>query len=101
VRLGIGARREQLGEAHSFEGAPFALADGEDDRHRLGPEPPGGKDERVGRRRVEPVCVLHQTQHRTLLGRLCEQAEHCCRGEEALRAGRGREPERARERLRL
>ena len=50
------------------------LADREDDRHRLGEQPPRHEPEHLPRGLVQPLKVVDETQQRLLLGQLGERA---------------------------
>ena len=52
------------------------LAQREDHRHRLRQQAPRDESERLHRRGVEPLRVVHQAQERALLGGRGEQVEH-------------------------
>jgi hypothetical protein len=65
--------------------AELPLAGSEEHCDALRLEPPGGEDERVGRRLIEPVGVVHQAENGTLLRKLGEHAENRDRDEEAIR----------------
>ena len=47
-----------------------AIARGEQDHDPLGTEPTGDEHERIGRRSIEPLRIVHEAQHRTSLGKL-------------------------------
>jgi hypothetical protein len=77
------ARVERAHERRSPAGAP-----GEQERHRVVAEPPGGEGQRVRGRRVEPLHVVDGHEHRRLRG---ERAERVAQTErDRLRLGRGR-----------
>ncbi|WP_280369649.1 hypothetical protein [Nocardia wallacei] len=52
---------------------PRALAHGEQHGHRFLPEPAGGEQQGVQRRRIEPVGIIDQAGHRSVPGQLGEQ----------------------------
>jgi hypothetical protein len=88
----------QLVEAWRLEAARVAVAGGDEQRDRLGLEAPRGEHERLGRRAVEPLGVVDAAQHRRLLARLGEQAEHAERHQEAVRHAVEAQAQRAPER---
>jgi hypothetical protein len=77
------------------------VAGGDQQHDPLGLQPPGGEGERIGRRLVEPLRVVHQADQRPLLGHLREQAQRAHTDQEAVGALGGGEPEGAPERGRL
>ena len=90
--------RRQIG---AVEQRRLALANRDQDRDRVGDQPPDGEQQRLGARAVEPVGVVDQHRDRPLLGVGGEQAERRRADREAL-LGAGRpERERALERDRL
>jgi hypothetical protein len=94
----------QLGQPVGREVAPVAVAGGEHQRHPLGLQPAGGEGQRLGRGPVQPLSLVDQPQHRPVLGRLGQQAEHRHRDQEPvlrLLPTRGAEAEGATEGLRL
>lgn len=57
------------------EAPPCAIPCGEDHRDPVGAEPTGAEQQRTGRRRVQPVRVVDDAEHRVLLGRSGEQRQ--------------------------
>jgi len=93
--VSVQAREAKLLDAGGGERVDVVVAGGKQQHHPLGLEPPGGEGERVGRRLVQPLRIVHQADQRPLLGDLGEQAERAHRDQEAVVAvGRG-EPEGA------
>ncbi len=88
----------QLLEPGRLDLAPVALADSEDERHRIGLEPAGSKEQRVAGRCVEPVRVVDEDEQRRLLGGGREQAERRGADREAVACCRWGERERSAER---
>jgi hypothetical protein len=91
----------ELGEPGRVEPAHVAAARGHQQRDRLGLEAPRGEDERLGRRRVEPLGVVDAAQHRAALARLGEEAEQAGRDQEAVAHGVEAQPQRAAQGRRL
>jgi hypothetical protein len=77
------------------------LADREDEGDRLGIEAAGDERQRLRRRAVEPLRVVHDAQQRLVACRLGAQAEHGEPHEQAIRRVAGAEAERGAERLAL
>ena len=80
----VEAQKLELRQAVWLEPSQLAFADGEQDRDRFCLEAARGKGERLGRRTVEPLGIVDAAQHRTLLARLCQQAQQPKRDEEAV-----------------
>jgi hypothetical protein len=74
-RVGCQAGQGQLGQAGGADLPARAVPDGEEQRHRLGGQPPGDEAERSQRRRVRPVRVVDQAQQRALPGAVGQQRE--------------------------
>ncbi len=87
-----------FGDAGALEAARLALARGDQQRDRLGHEPPGDEAERLRRGPVEPLGVVHHHQQRPLVGGVGQQAESPERDQEAVVNAVGRQPERAAQR---
>ena len=79
----------------------LAVAQPEQQHHALGVEPPGGEQQRLARRLVEPLQVVGDRQHGLALGRRREQAQHRGGDREAIGDRRRLERQRAAQRLRL
>jgi hypothetical protein len=85
--------QRQLGQAGKR--VPGArLADGEHKRDRLRQEPSSDELERLGRRVVRPLQIVHQAQERLVLRRGRQHAECGERDEEAIRRIAGRQAQR-------
>ena len=74
---------------------------GEHDPDRLGQQPPRHEGQRQRRGLIQPLRVIDDTQQRTLLGHLREQAQHRQPDEEPIWSGAGAQPEHDLERLAL
>ena len=83
------------------EAAFVVRTGGEDHRHPLALEPAGHELEGRGRRVVEPVGVVDEAEHRGLVGRRREQAEHAEEDQEPARTALRGLPERRPHRTRL
>jgi len=83
-RLEVQPLQAQLGQAGGGELAGVAVAGREQAHHPLGLQPPGGEPQRLRRRPVQPLGLVDQAQHRPLLGRLRQHAEHRHRDQEAV-----------------
>jgi hypothetical protein len=70
----------QSGQVLLFAG----LSDGEHHHHRLGQYPPGDEPERLTGRGVKPLCVIDETQQRTLARHFRQQGERGQRHEKAV-----------------
>jgi hypothetical protein len=88
-RLRVEPLEAQLGQAGGGEAAGVAVAGGEQADHALGLQAAGGEGQRLGRGPVEPLGLVDQAQHRPVLGRLGEQAQHRHRDQEAVPVLRG------------
>ena len=64
--LGVKTRERELGDALRIEGPLIACR--EDQRHAIRAEPARTEEQRCCRGGVEPVRVVHDAQHRILLG---------------------------------
>jgi hypothetical protein len=87
----VQARQVHLRDAGRGEGSRV-VARGEEDHDALPVQPARGEQQRVGRRAVEPLRVVHEAEHRCLLGRLGEQRQHSGTDHEPVAAA-GAEPE--------
>ena len=72
------------------------LADREHDPDRLRQQATGDEGERQRRRLIEPLRVIHETQQRTFLGHLRQQAQHRQSDEEPIRDQPGRQAQATR-----
>jgi hypothetical protein len=99
--LGVGlveAADLELDESGCVELARVAGARGHQERDGLGLEAARGEHERFGRRRIEPLGVVHATQDRAALAGLGQQAEQARRDQEAVADGVEAQPQRAAQR---
>jgi hypothetical protein len=64
------------------------LARGDHQEDRLGQQPPRNERQRASGRAVQPLPVVDEAHHRTVAGRLRQQAQHREADEEALGSGR-------------
>ncbi len=86
---GVGVLRVQavdleLGQPRRIEATRIAGARGHEQRDRLGLEAPRGEDERLGRRRVQPLGVVDAAQHRATVAGLGQQAQQAGGDEKAI-----------------
>jgi hypothetical protein len=87
--LRVEPAQAQLGQAGGRELARVAVAGGEQQHHPLGLKTAGGEPQHLGRRAVQPLGLVDQAEHRPVLGRLGQQAEHGHRHEKPVPAVRG------------
>src|SRR6266508_1986837 len=93
--VGVQSGEPKLLETGCRERMDVVVAGGQQQHHSLRLEPPGSEGERVSRRLVQPLRIVHQADQRPLLGDLREQAQRAHTDQEAVVAvGRG-EPEGA------
>ena len=81
--------------------SPARLAHGEDQPDRLGLQAARHEGERLRRRRVEPLRVVHDADERPLLRRVRQQAQDRQPDQEAVRGVAVAQPERGAERVAL
>lgn len=74
---------------------------GEHDPDRLGLQPSRHEGQRQRRGVIQPLCVIHDTKQRPLVGHLREQTQHRQPDEEPIWGGAGANPEYDLERLAL
>ena len=74
-RVVVQPGKDELGEAGLVEIARHAVADGEEQDHRLHLEPPREERQHLGRRPIEPVRILDDEQQRCLRLALGDHAE--------------------------
>ena len=89
----------ELGQIGAGERRGLARAHADDDRDGVGEQPARGEQDRLGRRLVEPVRVVHEHAHRPLLGsrrRGPRASRRRSRGARRRRPGRARAPHAAR-----
>jgi hypothetical protein len=91
----------QLVHAGGVDRAPLAVAVGDQQRDRLGPQAAAGERQRRQRRRVRPVGVVDQAQQRPFPGVLRQQRERGHRDQEPVGGGARLQPERHPQRPRL
>jgi hypothetical protein len=95
------AAEGQLLQARGVEAGAVRAAGGEDERDAIGVEPAGDERERLGGRRVQPIGVVDEAQHRSAFGGLRQQAQHGDADDEAVLARGGAEAERTAQAARL
>ena len=99
-RVRVQAAELELAQPAGLEAPVAALARAEQHHDALGVESPGDEQQRVGRRRVEPLRVVDQAQDRAALRQLGDERQAGGRDQEAV-AGAVGEPERALQRAGL
>ena len=100
-RVRVEPAQHELVDAARLEALRAALARAEQHHDALGVQPPGGEQQRVGGRRVEPLRIIDQAQHRAPIGELGDQRQARGRDQEAVVARALGEPERSLQRAGL
>ncbi len=98
--LGCEALQPQFRQARQAARLP-RFADAEHDRHRLGEQPASHEAEDLLRRAVEPLKIVHETQHGLLLGVRRQERQRGEAHQEAVGRSAGCEAERDIERVAL
>jgi hypothetical protein len=91
--VGIQPGEVKLSEAGGRERVEVVIAGGDQQHDPFGLEPSGSEGQRVGRRLVQPLRIVHQADKWPLLGHLREQAQRAHTNQEAVGGFGGGEPE--------
>ena len=71
----VEAAEPVLRQSRSLESRLVRVADREDQEHPFGVETPRDEPEHVSRRRVEPLCVVHDARDRSALRQLAQERQ--------------------------
>ena len=93
--------KHEFSQASGLETGCLTLARAEEDRQPLGPQAPRGEHQRVSGRPVQPLGVVHHTDHGTVLGGHRQQTKHRDRDQQAIGIRGRRHTERTGQRLGL
>ena len=83
----IEAAQDQLGKPIAVKCAYVTLAGTEDERHPVGQQPSGDEQQRLSRRRVQPLSVIHDGDDRAFLRGLAQQAQRRDEDDKPVRDG--------------